>query len=65
MERNASGGKLTDDDLDVIRGDCMKLAGLLQEPLRLAKDELDRDTPLRAVHARDTGTAVGMKPWST
>jgi uncharacterized protein YjbJ (UPF0337 family) len=32
-------GKLTDDDLDVIKGDSKKAIGLLQERYGYAKDE--------------------------
>jgi uncharacterized protein YjbJ (UPF0337 family) len=35
-------GKLTDDDLDRIEGDAVKLAGLLQERYGIARDEAQR-----------------------
>ena len=35
-------GKLTDDDLDRIEGDALKLAGLLQERYGIARDEAER-----------------------
>jgi len=36
-------GKLTNDDLDVIRGDRLKLAGILQERYGNAKDAVERE----------------------
>ena len=63
-EMRKQWGKLTDDDLDVIQGDRMKLAGLLQERYGRAKDEVERDIAdfERFMRGADTGAAVGMKP---
>lgn len=38
----AQWGKLTDDDLDVVRGRRTELSGKLQERYGIAKDEADR-----------------------
>lgn len=35
-------GKLTDDDLDVIKGDSKLLAGKLQEKYGMTKDEVEK-----------------------
>ncbi|MBK5253301.1 MAG: CsbD family protein [Peptostreptococcaceae bacterium] len=35
-------GKLTDDDLDVIKGDAKKLAGKLQEKYGMTKEEAEK-----------------------
>ncbi len=35
-------GKLTNDDLDIIKGDATKLAGILQEKYGMAKDEAEK-----------------------
>jgi uncharacterized protein YjbJ (UPF0337 family) len=35
-------GKLTDDDVDMIKGERQKLAGRLQERYGIAKDEAER-----------------------
>lgn len=36
-------GKLTNDDLDQIRGDRTRLAGILQERYGTAKEEIERE----------------------
>jgi uncharacterized protein YjbJ (UPF0337 family) len=36
-------GKLTDDDLDVINGDRLRLTGILQERYGRKKEEVERD----------------------
>ena len=36
-------GKLTDDDLDVIKGDSKKLAGRLQERYGMTKEEAEKE----------------------
>lgn len=36
-------GKLTDDDLDVIKGDSKKLAGKLQERYGWSKEEAEKE----------------------
>ena len=45
-------GKLTNDDLDVVKGKRTELAGKLQQRYGYAKDEADRqiDTWLKDVH---------------
>ncbi|MDN6196046.1 MAG: CsbD family protein [Atopostipes suicloacalis] len=36
-------GKLTDDDLDVIKGDSKKLVGKLQEKYGMSKEEAQKE----------------------
>ena len=36
-------GKLTNDDLDVIKGDRLRLSGILQERYGRKKEEIERD----------------------
>jgi uncharacterized protein YjbJ (UPF0337 family) len=40
---SSSGGKLTNDDLDVIEGKRTELAGRLQQRYGMAKDDAERD----------------------
>jgi uncharacterized protein YjbJ (UPF0337 family) len=51
-KRNSSGGKLTNDDLDVANGKRTELAGRLQDRYGIAKDEAERqiDAWLKTIH---------------